>query len=63
MGWQKYVGPFGAIVGIEGRFGASAPPRVVMEKYGFTAENVARTAMEVVESLSGRVRAMGLRKA
>ncbi len=63
MGWPKYVGPFGAIVGIEGRFGASAPPRVVMEKYGFTAENVARTAMEVVESLPARVRALGLRKA
>jgi transketolase len=63
MGWHRYVGPFGAIVGIEGRFGASAPPRVVMEKYGFTAENVARTAMEVIESLPARVRVLGLRKA
>jgi hypothetical protein len=34
-----------------------------MEKYGFTAENVARTAMEVVESLPARMRALGLQKA
>ena len=32
QGWERYVGPFGAVVGIENRFGASAPVKVVMEK-------------------------------
>jgi transketolase len=62
MGWEKYVGPAGAVVGIEGRFGASAPLKVVMEKYGFTAANVAAKAAEVVEGLPARLLALGLRK-
>ena len=41
MGWEKYTGPFGAVVGIENRFGASAPLKVVMEKFGFTVEGTA----------------------
>ena len=63
MGWEKYVGPTGAVVGIEGRFGASAPLKVVMEQYGFTAANVAAKAAEVVESQPARLLALGLRKA
>jgi transketolase len=61
MGWEKYTGPFGAVVGIEGRFGASAPLKVVMEKYGFTAANVAAKAAEVVEALPARLAALGLK--
>lgn len=38
-GWYKYVGPDGKVIGID-RFGASAPGDTVMEKYGFTKENV-----------------------
>jgi transketolase len=60
MGWEKYVGPFGAVVGIEDRFGASAPLKVVMEKYGFTAANVAAKAAEVLEQLPARLAALGL---
>jgi transketolase len=60
MGWERYVGPFGAVVGIENRFGASAPLKVVMEKYGFTAANVAAKAVEVVEGLPARLAAQGL---
>jgi len=63
MGWERYVGPFGAVVGIENRFGASAPPKVVMEKYGFTAANVAERAAEVVLGLPSRLAAFGLKKA
>jgi transketolase len=63
MGWERYVGPFGAIVGIENRFGASAPLKVVMEKYGFTAANVAERAAEVVRGLPARLVALGLKKA
>jgi transketolase len=39
MGWERYVGPGGKILGIE-RFGASAPGGLVLEKFGFTAEAV-----------------------
>jgi transketolase len=63
QGWERYVGPCGAVVGIENRFGASAPLKLVMEHYGFTAANVAQTAVEVVEGLAARLAALGLRKA
>jgi transketolase len=63
QGWERYVGAFGAVVAIENRFGASAPAKVVFEKYGFTAENVARVAAEVVETLAGKLAAVGLRRA
>jgi transketolase len=63
QGWERYVGSFGAVVGIEGRFGASAPAKVVMEKLGFTAANVADKAAEIVAALPGRLAAQGLRTA
>ncbi len=47
MGWERYVGNSGAIIGITG-FGASAPGNTVMEKFGFTAENIVQKAMELV---------------
>jgi transketolase len=62
MGWERYVGPFGAVVGIENRFGASAPLKVVLEQYGFTAANVAAKASEVVERLPARLAALGLQR-
>ncbi|MGM9924353.1 MAG: transketolase [Bacillus sp. (in: firmicutes)] len=39
FGWHKYVGIEGEVLGID-QWGASAPGEIVMEKYGFTAENV-----------------------
>jgi len=61
QGWDRYVGPFGAVVGVEGRFGASAPVKVVMEKYGFTAANVAEKAVLVKQAVAARLDAMGLK--
>ncbi len=43
MGWERYVGLDGRIIGID-RFGASAPGGTNMEKFGFTAENVVQQA-------------------
>ena len=63
MGWEKYVGPCGAVIGIENRFGASAPLKVVLEKYGFTAANVTAKAVEVVEQLKARLAGLGLKQA
>ncbi len=51
LGWERYVGPEGAIISVE-RFGASAPGAEVMEKFGFTPENVAQLAREVLKRTS-----------
>ncbi len=48
MGWWKYVGHNGGIIGID-RFGASAPGPVVMEKYGFSVANVVEQAKKLVK--------------
>jgi len=47
QGWAKYVGPAGDVMGLE-RFGASAPYKVLMEKFGFTAEAVAERALRLL---------------
>ena len=39
LGWHKYVGLEGKVIGINS-FGASAPGDLVVEKYGFTKENI-----------------------
>ncbi|MEA3279979.1 MAG: transketolase [Thermodesulfobacteriota bacterium] len=46
MGWEKYVGSGGKIIGITG-FGVSAPGGLVMEKFGFTSDNIVEKAMEM----------------
>jgi transketolase len=46
MGWHKYVGDQGEILGIT-KFGASAPLAAIMKEYGFTVENVVREAKEL----------------
>lgn len=43
MGWYKYVGSNGSVIGIE-TFGASAPGPKVMEEYGFSVSNVIQSA-------------------
>jgi len=43
QGWHRYVGPSGAVLGVD-RFGASAPGGVVMREYGFTVDEVCRRA-------------------
>ncbi len=39
LGWERYVGEEGRVIGIN-TFGASAPGKVVLENYGFTVENI-----------------------
>jgi transketolase len=43
FGWQKYVGWGGAAMGID-HFGASAAGKVLLEKFGFTPENIMNKA-------------------
>ncbi len=40
MSWWRWVGTHGDVLGLD-RFGASAPGTTVLEKLGFTAENIA----------------------
>lgn len=47
FGWERYVGPTGAIIGLN-HFGSSAPGPVVMEHFGFTVEHVVATAKSVI---------------
>ena len=49
LGWERYAGDQGEILGID-RFGASAPYEILMKEYGFTTANVVRRA----KSLLGR---------
>ena len=49
FGWDRYVGPQGAVIGIN-RFGESAPYKVIAENLGFTPANV----IEHVHRLLGR---------
>ena len=43
LGWERYVGPAGAIVGMQG-FGESAPAKDLYAHFGITAEAVAAAA-------------------
>ncbi|MGF1460139.1 MAG: transketolase [Leptolyngbyaceae cyanobacterium] len=43
MGWCRYVGAEGDVLSVE-RFGASAPGKTVLEKFGFTVDNVVAKA-------------------
>jgi transketolase len=47
MSWYRYVGLDGEVIGIE-RFGASAPYKTLMEKFGLTAENVTARALRML---------------
>lgn len=47
MGWHKYAGDEGAIIAID-TFGASAPGDLVIEKFGFTVENVVKQMTDLI---------------
>ncbi|MBN1302866.1 MAG: transketolase [Anaerolineales bacterium] len=47
QGWERYTGDLGALITQES-YGASAPAKVLFEKYGFTVENVIAKARQVL---------------
>jgi transketolase len=47
LGWDRYVGPEGATIGMH-TFGSSAPLKDVQGKFGFTPDKVAEAAREVL---------------
>ena len=47
MGWERYVGDRGAVIGID-RFGASAPGDEVMQHLGLTVEAIVARALQLM---------------
>ena len=47
LGWAKYVGAGGDVLGVD-RFGSSAPADDVFRDYGFTVENVIKKAKKLL---------------
>jgi transketolase len=47
FGWSQYIGPTGKMIGMY-RFGASAPIKDLLKKFGFTAEKVVEAAREAI---------------
>ena len=47
MSWWKWVGSDGDVLGLD-RFGASAPGATVLEKLGFSSENIAARARSLL---------------
>jgi transketolase len=55
LGWERYAGDEGAILGID-HYGASAPAGTILEHFGFTPERVADVGRQVVrDGLRGRI--------
>jgi transketolase len=53
LGWDRYVGDSGAVVGMH-TFGASAPLRELLTKFGFTPGQVSQVARERVAAVQER---------
>jgi transketolase len=53
FGWERYVGMHGAKIGMRS-FGASAPLKDVIKKFGFTTEAVVSAAKEQVARAKGK---------
>lgn len=49
LGWERYVGLAGRTICLD-RFGASAPAKVLAEKFGFTAAHILETARSLFTS-------------
>ncbi|MBT3178113.1 MAG: transketolase [Desulfobacula sp.] len=48
MGWEKYTGSEGKIIGID-KFGASAPGGTVLKEYGISVENIVEKALDLLK--------------
>jgi transketolase len=55
FGWERYTGTDGARIGMES-FGASAPLKELVKKFGFTAEHVVAAAKAQIARVRGSAR-------
>ena len=49
FGWHRYAGDQGLVIGLD-HFGASAPDKVLFEKFGLTADRVVEKALELLKN-------------
>jgi len=47
LGWDRYIGPKGKAIGMHS-FGASAPIKDLLKRFGFDAEHVVAAAKELL---------------
>jgi transketolase len=52
IGWERYAGPCGVVLGMRS-FGMSAPMKIVAEHFGFKAEHVAAAAKTTMRRVAG----------
>jgi transketolase len=53
LGWHRYVGREGEIIGID-HFGASAPGNILLKEFGFAAENILRRVKSLLTKKRGK---------
>ena len=53
LGWHRYVGREGEIVGID-HFGASAPGKILLKEFGFTSENILHRVRSFLTKTKGK---------
>jgi transketolase len=46
-GWHRWIGQHGQFIGVKG-YGASAPQKILYEKYGLTTDNIISTARKML---------------
>ena len=49
LGWERHVGSDGLVIGID-RFGASAPAKLLFEKFGFTADAIVPQIIQKIKN-------------
>ncbi len=49
MGWSKWVGDKGRVIGID-KFGASAPYKEIYQNYGLSTENIMKVAKAMLNT-------------
>lgn len=50
LGWERWVGDYGTIISVD-KFGASAPYKVLLEKYGITVDHVIARARALLTDI------------
>ncbi|MBI3262292.1 MAG: transketolase, partial [Acidobacteria bacterium] len=48
LGWERYVGPEGTVIGMK-TFGASAPLKALQDKFGFTPDRIIRVVKDQLQ--------------
>jgi transketolase len=48
LGWERWVGALGAVIGLN-HFGASSPYKAIYQHFGFTTDNVVLRALETID--------------